>query len=137
MRAYILIVVAILSLTVLTAAQAKQRIELQTGETKGVLGSKLNIKFLGIVEDSRCPKGTTCIWAGNAKVSIRVWKKNQKPVDLELNSTLDPRAVEFSGYQITLTGLSPKTDGGDIGTKTKGKDLPPSTAVFEVAKLKG
>ena len=136
MKRNVLIFFAILAFGVAAFAQPAQKISIRTGETKSVIGSKLNVKFLGVVEDSRCPKGTTCIWAGNAKVSIRVWKKNQKPVDLELNSTLDPRTVEFMGYEIALAGLSPRTEGNDTGINTKGKDIPPGTAIFEITKIK-
>jgi predicted SPOUT superfamily RNA methylase MTH1 len=135
MKSYVLVLFTILAFGGFVSAQSKQ-ISIRTGETKSVNGSKLNVKFLGVVEDSRCPKGTTCIWAGNAKVSIRVWKKNQKPVELELNSTLDPRSVEVLGYKVTLAGLSPKTGKGTIDANEPQKEEPRATAVLEFTKVK-
>ena len=135
MKSYVLVLFTILAFGGFVSAQSKQ-ISIRTGETKSVNGSKLNVKFLGVVEDSRCPKGTTCIWAGNAKVSIRVWKKNQKPVELELNSTLDPRSVEVLGYKVTLAGLSPKTGKGTIDANEPRKEEPRATVVLEFTKVK-
>jgi len=135
MKSYVLVLFTILVFGGFASAQSKQ-ISIRTGETKSVNGSKLNVKFLGVVEDSRCPKGTTCIWAGNAKVSIRVWKKNQKPVEVELNSTLDPRSVEVLGYKVTLAGLSPQTGKGTIDANEPQKGQPPATVVLEFTKLK-
>ena len=135
MKSYVLVLFTILVFGGFASAQSKQ-ISIRTGETKSVNGSKLNVKFLGVVEDSRCPKGTTCIWAGNAKVSIRVWKKNQKPVELELNSTLDPRGVEVLGYKVTLAGLSPQTGKGTIDANEPRKEEPRATVVLEFTKVK-
>ena len=135
MKSYVLVLFTILVFGGFASAQSKQ-ISIRTGETKSVNGSKLNVKFLGVVEDSRCPKGTTCIWAGNAKVSIRVWKKNQKPVELELNSTLDPRSVEVMGYKVALAGLSPQTGKGTIDANEPRKEEPRATVVLEFTKVK-
>ena len=40
------------------------------GETATV--NDIKIEFLEVVEDSRCPKGTTCVWAGQAKIKLWV-----------------------------------------------------------------
>lgn len=34
-------------------------------------GSK-EVKFIGVVSDSRCPKDVTCIWAGNAVILVEI-----------------------------------------------------------------
>lgn len=135
MKVYILVLAAVLSFSALASGQSKQKLALKAGETKVVLGSRLNVKFLSVVEDSRCPEGTTCIWAGNAKIRIKVWKRNRKPVELELNSTLDPRVVEVMGYRVVLARLSPQTNNGTIDINETQKEVPPATAVLEFTKL--
>lgn len=140
MKAYISIFFAIVVFCGFAAAQSKQRISLRSGETKTVAGSKLTVKFVGVGEDSRCPARATCVWAGNAKIGIQVWKKNAKPVDLTLNSTLDPRTVTYIGYKITLISLSPRPEGGTIDIDATAKPAPKSetvaksTAVLEIAR---
>jgi hypothetical protein len=47
--------------------------------TKLKVGNTVNfntksIKFLKVVEDSRCPSDVTCIWAGQVKIVIGIYK---------------------------------------------------------------
>ena len=46
------------------------------------LGKSLNfndveIKFVEVLQDSRCPKGATCIWAGEVVVLVEVFKNGK------------------------------------------------------------
>ena len=54
---------------VCVAAQRASSVSLRVGEQKTV-ASRLKIHFLEVTDDSRCPVGTTCVWAGNAKVKL-------------------------------------------------------------------
>jgi hypothetical protein len=77
----------------------------------------LRIGFDSVIEDSRCPKGVDCIWAGQGKIRIKLNKTNKKPASVEL-STLEPGKVSYLGYQISLVGLSPYPQaGGTINKK--------------------
>lgn len=67
----------------------------------------IRIKFVELVDDSRCPTDTNCVWAGNAKIKVRV-TKNGRSKDMELNSGLDPKEVVFAGYSFRLVGLTPE-----------------------------
>lgn len=42
---------------------------------KKVVLANTEITFEAVLEDSRCPKNVTCIWAGQAKVRVRVQAK--------------------------------------------------------------
>ncbi|MGH9820311.1 MAG: hypothetical protein ACRD43_09100 [Pyrinomonadaceae bacterium] len=116
------------------SAQSRGRVELKAGESTTAMKGKLHVKFIGVGEDSRCPAGTTCVWAGNAKVGIQVWKKGGKPADLTLNTTLDPRTVTYLGFKITLITLSPRTTSSDIDINGTARPEAESTAVFEITK---
>ncbi len=48
----------------------KIAVKVPKGETVVLKG--VSIKFLEVLEDSRCPTGVTCIWAGRAKVKVEV-----------------------------------------------------------------
>jgi len=37
-----------------------------------------SIKFMEVLEDSRCPKDITCIWDGRAKVRIAIQENNKE-----------------------------------------------------------
>ena len=89
------------------ASGKKGSVLLQLHQEKSVPSAGFKIKFVEMVEDSRCPAGTNCVWAGNAKVKIEVRGKGSART-FELNSTSEPTVVVFSGYEIKLLGLTPK-----------------------------
>lgn len=37
----------------------------------------IEIRFVEVLEDSRCPKDVNCVWAGEAKVVIELYKYNK------------------------------------------------------------
>ncbi len=76
--------------------------EQTTDETSGI-----TVKFVELVEDSRCPEGVNCIWAGNAKVKISVSKNGANGQTIELNTNLQPRSVVYEGLTITLSDVTP------------------------------
>jgi hypothetical protein len=41
-----------------------EELSLSLGQRTSVEGENLEVKFVEVVEDSRCPRGVTCIWAG-------------------------------------------------------------------------
>ena len=82
-----------------------QEVEVQIAHEKTFNGFK--IKFIDMLDDSRCPKDTTCVWAGNARVSVQVSKNGKKKI-FELDSTRGTQAVVFQGYEFKLTKLTPE-----------------------------
>ena len=84
------------------------------GQTVEVLINKqvaakggLKITFVELVEDSRCPVDVECIWAGNAKIKVRVTKNGRSKV-LELNTMGGAAVPSYAGYRFKLQGLTPK-----------------------------
>ena len=53
-------------------ASLGEEFSVNIGQTARIDSEDLEIEFIDIVGDSRCPKGVTCIWAGEvtAKVAI-------------------------------------------------------------------
>ena len=81
-----------------------------------VKSGDLTIEFVAVLEDSRCPEGVSCIWAGNAKVQIKMSKSGAAAETLELNTNLQPRTANYQGYTITLAGVNPyPKDGVETG----------------------
>ena len=52
------------------AAALNQAIQLAPGEQAEFGSPRLNVEFVRVVEDSRCPSDTTCVWAGEVKVQL-------------------------------------------------------------------
>lgn len=106
----ILILLLVLSFGSIHSAQARtdRYVKLQVNEQKKVSGTQLTVKFVSVLDDSRCPEDANCIWAGNAKIQIKLKKSKGAWKTFELNSNLTEKTVEFAGYKIKLTDLDPK-----------------------------
>ncbi|KMQ64279.1 hypothetical protein ACM46_08270 [Chryseobacterium angstadtii] len=120
-------------------------IYLNLGENKFLKAYDMNVTFSGISEDSRCPEGVNCIWAGVAVAQIEVMGTYTRPVVLSLATTDNAgrnyhQSEEFNGYTISLEEVTPfpKSDGGTKAlegkykvaikiTKTDGSAIPGST----------
>jgi hypothetical protein len=90
------------------AAQTNQQISVRINQQKTIARSDLTIRFVSLVEDSRCPINTNCVWAGNAKIKIRVGRRNGSSRIFELNTNLKPQTISYAGYQFKLIDLTPK-----------------------------
>jgi len=51
---------------------------------EAVIIDAIKVEFLEVLEDSRCPKGTTCVWEGQARVKLRITEKNKIPEEKEI-----------------------------------------------------
>ncbi|MFY9554455.1 MAG: hypothetical protein WAV20_20560 [Blastocatellia bacterium] len=80
---------------------------IRNGQEVVVRGEKIRVTFRSVTQDSRCPRGVVCAWAGNGEVLIEVARKNKKQVVAMLNTMLDPKEIVYRGFKIRLVGLSP------------------------------
>ena len=82
---------------------------LKVGRQVTVKATKLRIRFVAVENDSRCPSGVTCVWAGNAAVRLQLGTgRGSKTVTL--NTSKSPSFVgetEYQGYKVKLVELSP------------------------------
>jgi len=90
-----------------TNAQTAERVVLRVNKQKKLSRSKLTIKFVSLVEDSRCPKGTNCIWAGNASIKVKVSNARGESKIFELNTNTGAKGDTLGGYAINLESLTP------------------------------
>ncbi len=70
------------------SAQSEEFIKL--GTLKAIKGTDFSIQFTELVDDSRCPSGTQCIWAGQVTVGINILKGDK--IVKTFNLTLKPGA---------------------------------------------
>ncbi len=88
-------------------AFAKRTNEVQVQISKAVTSNGLKIEFVELVEDSRCPTDAQCVWAGNAKIKVRV-TKNGKSQILELEMMTNGMAPNYGNYRLKLKALTPE-----------------------------
>ena len=87
-------------------AQKPETIVIKAGQQKVAKVSKLKIKFVSVTEVSRCPVGTDCIWAGNAKVKVQITGEHG-PKTFEFNTNMGPKGDILDGWSITIDSLTP------------------------------
>lgn len=106
------------------SGQESPSLVLKTGE-QAMIGN-LAIKFKKVISDSRCPKGVTCIWAGEAKVLVGVYEDNRLVGEEIL--TLTTAGSEISGFGDYFSAMNLQVIGGNlqpypvIGQKTVMED---------------
>jgi hypothetical protein len=88
-------------------AELGREFTLKVGEQVSIREEGLKISFSLVKEDSRCPKGVNCIWAGNGKILLQVSKGRGKAASVELNTGIEPRQLRFQNYNIKLVNLDP------------------------------
>lgn len=106
---FILALILTLAFGAFVAAEArtKQQQKVQIHKQKKFSRSNLTIKFVSLEEDSRCPEGTNCIWAGNAKIKVEISNRGRNKQAFEMNTNLGSKGVTYDGYQIELIELTP------------------------------
>ena len=89
------------------AARQTESLKVQIHMEKRAPESKLSVRFVELVEDSRCPRDVNCVWAGNAKIKVRV-TKNGRSHELTLDTNGQKQSAVAEGYSIKFTGLTPE-----------------------------
>ncbi len=86
---------------------AQETFKLRTGQQKVTAKSGLTIRFVGVTEDNRCPVDTDCVWAGNAKIKVRISSPRMTKT-FEFNTDAGPKGDILDGWAIYLDELTPK-----------------------------
>ena len=102
--AILLVLVVVGSFSIVSAKQG-QEISVKINTEEKANGG-VRIKFVELVDDSRCPVDTNCVWAGNAKIKVQVTRNGKSKV-LELNTMNKGGDPVFAGYKFRLTDLDP------------------------------
>jgi hypothetical protein len=90
------------------SARLGQEFDVRIGETAAIADEPLTLTFEQVVEDSRCPTNTTCVWAGTAvtRLELRVGDTASGTVNLQTLSEAQAEAV-FQKYRLRLVRLAP------------------------------
>ncbi|MCA1816634.1 MAG: hypothetical protein LC746_09560 [Acidobacteria bacterium] len=88
-------------------ARVKDGFVVKVGEELRIEREGLKITFVSVKDDSRCPEGATCVWAGNARAHVSVRDAKGDCAEFDLNTNLTPKDYDFGAYKIALAELSP------------------------------
>ncbi|MFD1770578.1 hypothetical protein [Sphingobacterium suaedae] len=100
-----------------SASGAKEALDstdilLNLGQTQFLKPLGIHVTFTHVLEDSRCPKGMHCIWAGVAAVEVSVMGIYTRPQTLRLATTALPAKgyetmQRFNEYMLRMNALEP------------------------------
>lgn len=86
------------------AVKLGEEVTLAPGETAVVRAAKLAVRFVAVTDDSRCPRDTTCIWAGEVKVALEFsGLEGTLPVELT-----EGKSANYGIYMATLLRVEPQ-----------------------------
>lgn len=127
MKTIILTIAFVFIFTMTGIAQTPEFLTVKAGKQAVGKKSKIKVKFVSVVEDSRCPEGVNCVWAGNAKIKVLI-SNGMTSREYEMNSNLGPKGDTFDGWAIYLEDLTPYP-------KANVKTRPAYQAKFKIVRL--
>ncbi|HEY4511705.1 MAG TPA: hypothetical protein VJH55_02595 [Candidatus Paceibacterota bacterium] len=69
----------------------------------------VTLKFLKVLEDSRCPSNVQCVWAGEVKLSLSLKSGTEHRI-VSLKNSDEPSV--FKGVSVTITDVRPEAKQG-------------------------
>jgi hypothetical protein len=97
-----------------TPSPSEGSVSVAVGEQVAVGATGVTIELRAVTEDSRCPLNAVCVWEGNGQVSVTLANGYGSARDATLNTSQEPRRIDFAGLRITLSGLAPHPTGDPI-----------------------
>jgi len=91
--------------------------------TKTSTHAGVSITLVAVVEDSRCPRDTTCIWAGKAVVKILVRASGEDAQEMTVVFQNESQSVIATKEDIVFTALKLLPYPGDSNGKEVGYQL--------------
>ena len=85
----------------------REPFELSLGEAAGIRGTDLQVRFVSVEEDSRCPEGEQCIVAGKARIHLTVSERGERPAVVELSTAPGAGEAIQGKLAFELLGLTP------------------------------
>ena len=125
MKQICLLLVLVLLMPLLSACSSSLKASLDNqftltpGQSARITSEGMDIKFIGETQDSRCPTGVECIWAGQVICDIELTKdgnKNQVTLTESAGSGLTT-GYTFQNYKITFA-VSPYPVAGKTIAKS-------------------
>ena len=85
-----------------------QPFTLRRGQYRTHFWAKVDSHVRRVLEDSRCPVDTTCFWAGDAVVRLRLQAARAENALLDLHTHANyPQEGNFQKHRMRLVGLAP------------------------------
>ncbi|MFX0152023.1 MAG: hypothetical protein ACFFAJ_14635 [Candidatus Hodarchaeota archaeon] len=87
-------------------AQINNDISLYIGESAIIKNHGIKLKFVDVLEDSRCPSDVECLWEGTVSLLINIQYNSEDLGNFVLNSS-NLHKASFMGYYVKFKELEP------------------------------
>lgn len=88
-------------------------VTLQPGQSATVTGATpLVVTVREVRDDSRCPVGVQCVWAGDVAVALHLVRQDAA-ADTVVHLEREPRQVAYGGYTVRLASVAPEARAGE------------------------
>lgn len=103
----IILIFAFSTIGMPAAACETIEVNVKVGNSARVDMLGMTIKFVEVLEDSRCPEGAQCIWAGQARVKIQVDRYHKTLAVFVLTLNEGKNSARYGDRTITFKSLEP------------------------------
>lgn len=85
-----------------TSAGPGQQFSLAVGQQASITGEPLEVRFVRVISDSRCPQGATCIWQGEVSCQVEITYQGtaETMVLVQPGLTTTPSSTDFNDYHL-------------------------------------
>jgi hypothetical protein len=98
-----------------------QPFQLKVNQTVQLRSENVEIQFLEVQQDSRCPVGVQCVWQGQATVAVHLKKNGKDLGNLTLKTSAgqpDATTQSLNGYAMKLVNIAPQPKANQPIPKT-------------------
>lgn len=92
-------------------------VKVSMGET--VTFKNASVTFIKVLEDSRCPENTTCIWEGQVKIlaSVEEFGQEAEEVEVLFGKEIKNTLLSSEGYILKCLSVTPYPNAEDNGKR--------------------
>jgi hypothetical protein len=112
MKRMLMTLIALSVLVAAAMAGGRDSVSLRTGQQKRVGHGEIYVKFISVEEDSRCPENARCVWAGNAKIKVKIGFPGGTSKTVFMNTETGPKGDQIGGWAVRLESLTPMPRNG-------------------------
>ena len=93
-----------------TGPEVGESFALAPGEGVTLELDGIGVRFMRVVEDSRCPLRVQCVWAGDAAIVIELSPRAGDAAEHTLHTNMGQKSIVLGRYELSLLELSPYPD---------------------------
>lgn len=96
----------------IAAGPLDDTVRVQLGGSALTRDRSLQLTYVRLVSESRCPANAICVWQGDAAVRIAA-RAVGAAMDTTIHTALDPKVIAIGSNQVSLLEVQPYPGAGD------------------------